>query len=213
MPFDPTPNRGLIDARYSSASQSFDTRDFANPDIAQYFGTNSTLGALRRAEDRPGLEGSSGTANPSSGRGRVTVVRDKGPSIVALAFLVLAAAFGVIVGLKAVRRSIRFAGREPRALASAFRRDILGFLADQGLELPPSATLGDLGRALDRYYAVDAGSFVRALAVARFGPPREAEEALERARRELRRVRRDLRHQLSAVSRFRGAVSLRSLTV
>jgi transglutaminase-like putative cysteine protease len=213
MPFDPTPNRGLIDARYSAASQSFDARDFANPDIAQYFGTNQVLGDLRRSEARPNQQGASGAANPATGRGGATVVRDKGPSIVALAFLVLAAAFGVIVGLKAVRRRLRFAGRDPRALASAFRRDVTGFLADQGLELPPSATLADLGAALDRYFAVDADSFVRVLTLARFGPPSEAGDAVERARRELRRVRRDLRHQLSAVNRFRGAVSLRSLTV
>jgi hypothetical protein len=36
---------------------------------------------------------------------------------------------------------------------------------------------------------------------------------VERARRELRRVRRDLRNQMSAMSRIRGAVSLRSLTM
>ncbi|HEY3071064.1 MAG TPA: DUF3488 and transglutaminase-like domain-containing protein [Gaiellaceae bacterium] len=212
MPFDPTPNRGLLSAAYSVSSPEFDTSRTA----LEYYAGNDVLDAARReaqrSNGRPGLESFSGGANRPSGRGGATIVRDKGPSIVALAFLVLAAAFGVIVGLKAVRRSLRFAGRDPRALASAFRRDIVGFLADQGLELPPSATLADLGRALDRYYAVDAGSFVRALAVARFGPPREAEEALEGARRELRRVRRDLRHQLSAVSRFRGAVSLRSLT-
>jgi hypothetical protein len=60
---------------------------------------------------------------------------------------------------------------------------------------------------------VDAGPFVRSATVARFGRPAQAEDAVVRARRELKRVRRDLKHQLSATSRFRGAVSLRSLTV
>jgi hypothetical protein len=140
-------------------------------------------------------------------------VQDKGPSIVALAFLVLAAALGVVVGLKALLRALRFAGRDPRALAAACRKDLVGFLADQGYELPPSATLAEVGEALDRYYAVDAEPFVRAATLARFGRPKQAEKEVARARRELKRVRRDLKHQLSVTSRFRGAISLRSLTV
>jgi hypothetical protein len=130
-----------------------------------------------------------------------------------LALLVLIAAAGLVMGLKAVLRAVRFAGRDPRALASACRRDIIGFIADQGFDLPPSATLADVGRALDRYFAVDATPFVRSATVARFGPTREAEEAVRRARRELRRVRRDLRNRMSPMSRIRGAVSLRSLTM
>jgi hypothetical protein len=212
MPFDPTPGRGLLDAQWSVGSPRFDTTD---PNV--FLGTSDVITSLRRdaqnSNGRPGLEGVSGNANPSSGGGGVTVVRDKGPSIVALAFLVLAVALGAIVGLKALRRAMRFAGRDPRALATACRRDIVGYLADQGLTLSPSATLGEVGDALDRYYAVDAGPFVRATTVARFGRPGDVEAALTRARRELRRIRRDLRHQVGAVSRFRGAVSLRSLTM
>jgi hypothetical protein len=125
----------------------------------------------------------------------------------------LAAAIAVVVGIKAVRRSIRFAGRDPRTLASACRRDLVGFLADQGHELPSSSTLTELGSTLDRFYAVDASSFVRSVGLARFGPPRQAQRAVDQARRELRRLRRDLRHQLSVLNRFRGAISLRSLTM
>jgi hypothetical protein len=143
----------------------------------------------------------------------VTIVRSKGPSIVALALLVIAAAISLIVGLKALRRALRFAGRDPRELAAACRRDIVGYLADQGFDLPPSATMAEVGAALDRYYAVEAGLFVRSTTLARFGPPNQSAAALTRARRELRRIRRDLRHQLSVLNRFRGAISLRSLTV
>jgi hypothetical protein len=130
-----------------------------------------------------------------------------------LAFLVLAAAVGLVVGLKALLRTLRFAERDPRSLASACRKDLVGFLADQGHELPPSATLSEVAAALDRFYAVDAKSFARWAAIARFARPDEAGDAVARARRELKRVRRDLRHQLSAISRFKGAISLRSLTV
>jgi hypothetical protein len=210
MPFDPTPGRGLLNAAYSVSSPAFDTRD-TSP-----FSGSDVLDNVRRdaaqANGRPGLESVSGGGNAPSGSGG-TVVRDKGPSIVALAFFVLAALCGAIVGLKALRRAVRFAGHDPRALASACRRDIVGFLADQGFDLSPSATLTEVGAILDRYYAVDGRSFVRATALARFGPPAGADDAVARARRELRRLRRDLRHQLSAMSRFRGAISLRSLTV
>jgi transglutaminase-like putative cysteine protease len=212
LPFDPTPGRGLLNAAYSSASPVFDARDFSSPDLQDLLGTTAGVERLKTL-GRPGQPGASGAANPSGGSGGVTVVRDKGPSIVVLALLVFLAAAGLVIGLKAVRRTLRFAGKDPRALASACRRDVIGFLADQGFDLPPSATLADVGRALDRYFAVDADPFVRSATVARFGPPKEAEKAVERARRELRRVRRDLRNQMSAMSRIRGAVSLRSLTM
>jgi transglutaminase-like putative cysteine protease len=212
LPFDPTPGRGLLNAAYSSASPVFDARDFSSADIQDFLGTSSAVEGLR-TQGRPGQQGASGAANPSSGAGGVTIVRDKGPSIVVLALLVLLAGAGLVTGLKAVRRALRFAGKDPRTLASACRRDVIGFLADQGFDLPPSATLADVGRALDRYFSVDAAPFVRSATVARFGPPKEAEKAVERARRELRRVRRDLRNQMSAMSRIRGAVSLRSLTM
>jgi protein-glutamine gamma-glutamyltransferase len=211
MAFDPTPGRGLLDAEWSVSSPRFDTSD---PGV--FSGTTDVITGLRaqarRSNGRPGLESVSGAANAPSGTGS-TIVRDKGPGIVALAFLVLAAAVGAIIGLKALRRAFRFAARDPRSLASACRRDIVGFLADQGFELAPSATLAEVAQALDRYFTVDARSFIRAATIARFGRPSETTVAVARARRELRRVRRDLRHQLSATSRFRGAVSLRSLTM
>jgi protein-glutamine gamma-glutamyltransferase len=210
MPFDPTPGRGLLNAAYSVGSPNYDTRD------TSFLQGSEVLDNLRReaerSQGRPGLESVSGGAAAPSGSGG-EAASEKGPSIVALAFLVLAGAVGLIIGIKELRRRIRLAGNDPRKLAAACRRDIVGYLADQGFELPPSATLTEVGSLLDRYYAVDGRTFVRAAALARYGPPVEAEEAGNRARRELRRLRRDLRHQLSAVSRFRGAVSLRSLTV
>ncbi len=211
MPFDPTPGRGLLNAAYDPGSTAFDTSD-----TSALVGTPE-LDALRReaerSQGRPGLESVSGASNTGNGSGGTTVVRDKGPSIVGLAFLVLAAAVGLVVGLKALLRALRFAGRDPRALASACRKDLVGFLADQGHDLPPSATLSEVAHALDRYYAVDADSFAHWAGIARFARPDQADDAVARARRELRRVRRDLRHQLSAISRFKGAISLRSLTV
>ena len=211
IPFDPTPGRGTLDARYSSTSPLFDGRDFRDI-VGDRRSTSATIEALRRQEKgRPNQE-LSGIGN-SRGSGAVGVVRDKGPSIVVLAFLVIAAGALAIIGLKTIRRTLRFAGRDPRELAGACRRDLMAYLADQGVDVPPSATLAELGHLVERYFAVDAGPFVRAATIARFGRPGEAGAALARARRELRRVRRDMRHRINFTSRVRGAVSLRSLTV
>jgi transglutaminase-like putative cysteine protease len=213
IPFDPTPGRGTLDARYSSTSPLFDGAAFGATAGADRPNASAAVSALSRQEKgKPGLESSSGLGNASGGRGGAgAVVRDKGPSIVVLAFFVIAAGMLAIMLLKAIRRTLRFASRDPRELAGACRRDLMGYLADQGIAVPSSATLEELGRLVERDFAVEAGPFVRSAAVARFGRPREAEPALARARRELRRIRRDLRHELSFVNRVRGAVSLRSL--
>jgi protein-glutamine gamma-glutamyltransferase len=211
IPFDPTPGRGTLDARYSSTSPQFDGAQFSDV-VGDRGGTSPTISALRRQEKGRPNQDLSGIGN-SRGSGAVGVVRDKGPSIVVLAFLVIAAGALAIIGLKTIRRTLRFAGRDPRELAGACRRDLMAYLADQGVDVPPSATLAELGRLVERYFAVDAGPFVRAATIARFGRPGEAGAALARARRELRRVRRDMRHRINFTSRVRGAVSLRSLTV
>ena len=211
IPFDPTPGRGTLDARYSSTSPNFDFKGFSDVVGPGGRGTSDTINAIRNSEARPNQEGS-GIGN-SRGSRAVGVVRDKGPSIVVLAFLVLAAAALVVIGLKTVRRTLRFTGRDPRELAGACRRDLMAYLADQGMDVPPSATLGELGDLVERYFAVDAGPFVRAATIARFGPPDQSRVELVRARRELRRVRGDIRNRINMTSRVRGALSLRSLAV
>ncbi len=212
IPFDPTPGRGQLTATYALSSGAFNAGDAAGIGFADRLeGISPTQAeALRAAANRPGLEG-----DPlgSGSSGTFTVVRDRGPSIFILAAIVLGGAFAAIVILKAVRRSARFASRDPRALASACRRDVVGYLADQGVELPPSATMPEIGAMLDRFYSIDAQPFVRDVTLARFGRPEEAGGALRRARRELRAIRRGLRRRLGLVSRVRGAASLRSLSV
>jgi transglutaminase-like putative cysteine protease len=218
LPFDPTPERGQLAATYSPYAQGFlsgDAAEAAGSFLTDLSGFNPQLAERIRSaaqQGRPGLEGPVGIANPGGG-GAVAAVRDRGPSLVLLVLLVLAGAFAAVVILKAVLRSLRFATRSPRGLAAAYRRDVVGYLADQGLDVPPSATLGEIGSTLDRYYAVDADRFVDDLALARFGPPAEAGGALRRARQELREVRRQLRRNIGALARVRGAASLRSLTL
>jgi len=212
IPFDPTPGRGQLTATYALSSGAFNAGDAAGIGFADRLEgiSPAQAEALRARAERPNLEG---TAVGTGSSGAIRVVRDRGPSIFVLLALVLGGAFAAIVVLKAIRRSARFATRDPRALASACRKDVVGFLADQGVELEPSATLPEIGAMLARFYSIDADRFVRDATVARFGPPAQAGEALRRARHELRQIRRGLRRRLGVVSRVRGAASLRSLSV
>jgi hypothetical protein len=73
--------------------------------------------------------------------------------------------------------------------------------------------VSELGAWIEQSFRVNATPFVRAVDTARFGAPGEAAEAAARGRRELKTLRRQLRRELSATSRARGALSLRSLTV
>jgi transglutaminase-like putative cysteine protease len=213
MPFDPTPGRGQLDATYAVTSQAYNAGDAA--DITGFVQALETISPGRAAQlqalaNRPGL--AEGTPL-GSGSGTFTVVRDRGLSLFALLAIVIGCGIAAVLVLKAIRRSARFASRDPRELASACRRDIVGFLADQGVDLPRSATMPEIGSMLERFYSIDAGSFVRDVTMARFGPPQQAGASVRRARRDLREVRRGLRHRIGVGSRVRGAVSLRSLSV
>jgi transglutaminase-like putative cysteine protease len=212
IPFDPTPGRGQLNATYLLDSPGFNAGDGADIGLADLLEgiSPAQAEALRARASRPGLEGNVLGGGSS---GTFTVVRDRGPSLFVLLALVLGGAFAAIVILKAIRRSARFASRDPRGLAGACRRDVVGFLADQGVELPSSATMPEIGAMLNRFYSIDAEPFVRDVTLARFGPPEQAGGALRRARRELRTIRRGLRRRLGYLSRLRGAASLRSLSV
>ncbi|HXV96666.1 MAG TPA: DUF3488 and transglutaminase-like domain-containing protein [Gaiellaceae bacterium] len=211
IPFDPTPGRGELDATWAVSSQTFNAGDAAGIGFADRLDRLSPTRAeaIRSAAQTPtnpgfGAAGSSGT---------LTVVRDQGRGLLTVLAFIVAAGIAALLLLKALRRSARFATRDTRELAGACRRDLAGYLADQGVDLSPSATMPDLGAMLQRFYAIDASSFVRDVTLARFGPPAEAGVALRRARRDLREIRRGLRGRLGVVSRIRGALSLRSLSV
>ncbi len=123
----------------------------------------------------------------------------------------LAGAIVAAILLKAARRRLRFMGGGPRRLATACRRDLVGFLADQRIAVSPSATLDEIGTVVGNRYSVSPAPFVRAASAARFGPPDEAAAAARRARHELRALERELSWELTGKDRLRGALSLRSL--
>jgi transglutaminase-like putative cysteine protease len=212
MPFDPTPGRGQLGASYSAVSSSFDIRDASSYMVGSPYLDKLRQDALERESERTAREPGQTPGGGDRG-GAGSVVRDRAPSLILLVLFVIGVGVAGVVALKTVRRALRFASRDPRRLAGACRRDLIAFLADQGVEVAPSATLAELGEAVEREFRVPASAFVRATALARFGPPEEAGRAVARARRELRRLRSQLRHALSAVDRVRGAVSLRSIAL
>jgi transglutaminase-like putative cysteine protease len=207
LPFDPTPGRGELSADYSTSSAAF-----PQGGARDTFGVDpEALSAILRQR----LEGLSGALGGSGGLVGPSLSLDDegGLGIPALVFLVLGGALAVLLGGKALRRALRFRSHDPRQLASACRRDLLAFLADQGVSVSDSVTLEELGEFVEREYRVNAMPFVRAARAARFGPPTAAPEHVRVARRELRTLLRQLRSQLGTASRVRGALNLRSLTV
>ena len=119
---------------------------------------------------------------------------------------------GVLIGaVKLVRRRLRYLTRDPRRLAAAARRELAGFLVDQGVTVSASATPEELRRLVDHELGADARPFATALAEARFGPPQASAAAAAATRRELRALLRAIRRGLGRPARLRGFVRLRSL--
>ena len=212
LPFDPTPGRGSLTARYSASAQGFD------PSLA----TLLVRGALQRvlnqydqrhhATDRDAIGGGFAAADPRrAGGGSSGGAVHRGGSLGKLIALALAFVVLLITLAKTALRRMRYATDDPRRLASACRGDLVDFLADQGIRIPASAAPDELARRLRERLEVDAQPFASALSKARYGPPETATDAARRARVELRDVQAQVRSRLGRLRRARGLVSLRSL--
>jgi protein-glutamine gamma-glutamyltransferase len=194
IPFDPTPGRGRFGGDYSFASTS-----------AQ------AIAALRRGELSRSSRPIPNRRPDVSDLGTTSAVGSRAPSLVGV-MLVLAALWVAVVGIgKALVRRARYLSRDPRRVATASRRELEGFLRDQGASVPRNATLVSLQDAVYRELGLDGRAFAIAAARARFGPPETVDQGAASARRELRRLLRAARRELSLWARFRGLVSLRSL--
>jgi transglutaminase-like putative cysteine protease len=212
LPFDPTPGRGGLAGRYSASSPSFDVGAVAGvlagrEGLSRFSALAGTLGfgdKPRTSPDVPelGATQSVGPNAPHHGR-------DWG--ILRLLLIGLAGAIVLLTLAKLAHRGLRFATRDPRRLASACRKELRDFLLDQGLEVPPSATLRELAQLVEKEYRVEARAFGLHATAARFGPRRSAGEAARAMRHDLRAVRRGLRRELTRSERLRGLLSLRSL--
>jgi protein-glutamine gamma-glutamyltransferase len=210
LPFDPTPGRGNLSGPYTVASL-----DFSPGAVIAALGPNLTAAELKlRGEfgrepvsvsrpDSADIPGDLASAEePAAGTGG---------SLLRLLALVAAGAAAAIALVKLGRRRARYLTRDPRRLAGAYRLELAEFLTDQRLDVPPSATLAELGALLRSELGIDAAQFVSAASEARYGPERQAPDAARRARRELRRLERVIRQRLPRTARARGLVSLRSL--
>jgi transglutaminase-like putative cysteine protease len=194
VPFDPTPGRGTFGASYSFASNS-----------------EEAVAALGRGDLSRRSEGQTPPDRADFLAGRVPARRDTPPSLFGLALVGAAVWVLLVAGGKALQRRVRYLTRDPRRAATASKRELEAFLRDQGIPVPPCATLDDLRCTVAEELGLDCRSFAEAAERARFGHPGDAARGAREARRELRALLRRIRLQLPAWRRFRGLVSLRSL--
>jgi hypothetical protein len=193
LPFDPTPLRGELDASYTASSGNF-----AAPDVLALLDRGGAASRLLRKERLEARRAqASGGASDRASAGR---------SAVAVLALLAIAALGLVALAKEVRRRARYLGGDARAVARACRSELLGFLGDQGVRVPPSATAHEVARLVEARFGARADRFADAVTAARFGSgdPRLA-------RRELRDLVSRLRARLPLRRRVRGLLSLRSL--
>ena len=213
LPFDPTPGRGELVDTYSTSSADF-TLDAeqagaasdviaASPDLSAIF--SEQLAALGQIPADPG----SGAALVAPAAG--DSARGTGLPVYALVLLALLCAGALLVAATLLRRRTRFAGKSGREVATIARRDLEGFLADQGDELGPNLTLEELGEHVSRRYGIDATSFADAVTLARFGDPTVVPAAADSARREHGRLMRALRERIGPMRRMRGVLRLAGL--
>jgi transglutaminase-like putative cysteine protease len=212
LPFDPTPGRGTLGGPYTTSSISFDAGEALKVLAASALAGRKLLRfelGPQGKEARAKNAGAGGATADSGGAG--SGHRNGGVGIALIVVLVgLVAVFFFVLGKVTFRRS-RLLTKDPRELAAACRREIVDFLADQRIDVPRSAGPRELGGFLSKGIGVEAGSFVGAVGLARFGPASTASKAALDARRELRTVRRRLRRALPLGRRVRGLFSLRSL--
>ena len=195
LAFDPTPGRGTLSAVYTLASDSADAV--------------AALGTGRFLDFTPSFE--QGETPPSAAPVERRQPRSLPWWLVAVPLVPTGLAGGVVAG-KWARRRHRLRRRDPRALASGVRAELVAALLDRGAAEAAVATPTDLRRTTERVLTLPAGALTDALAEARFGPLDGARSAARRARTELGQLLRAARSRETPVERLRATLSLRSLT-
>ena len=216
IPFDPTPGRGRLSGTYSFASRQFDpsaahaavglpgTVAGAGLKLLSEFAEQRLRGSGFQRADTPGDLAAAPTETQLERRA-------PGGSLLALLAIIAAGGFAVLGLAKLGLRKSRYLTSDPRRVAAACRRELVDFVADQGIDVPRSATLTEVGALVRSRLRVDTQPFVRAASATRFAPPDAARLASRDARRELRRLLRRIRRRTGFARRVRGVVSLRSL--
>lgn len=214
LPFDPTPGRGSLGEAYTVSSEAFDlSADGSGATAGAVLAENADLAEIFAAGlsglPQLGVGTATGegvaTGNPATGG------EGGGFPSWAGVVLVVAGLLALLVVLKLSLRHLWLRARGPRRVSAALRRDLVGFVADQGLVSESSLTLQEIGQRVAGRYAVDTGRFVDAASAARFGPPEEAADAGRRARDAHRALIGAVRRELGLAARVRGTFRLRSL--
>ncbi len=216
LPFDPTPGRGELGGRYTTASPTFDLAGATKAlqkaglpkvgfDLNTLDFSTKKLGPQRTGADVPRV-GEGGAPLPTEHKSHTL-------RYLGWLFLVLGGIAGAIAFAKIAVRRGRYLTRDPRRLASACVRELEDFVADQRRVVPPGVTIAELAALVDEELAIDATEFAKAAEDARYGRPGGATAAAVLARAELRKVRRAIRAQLTVFERIAGLLSLRSLAV
>ena len=209
LPFDPTPGRGNLGGPYTSSSISFDAPGAEKVLKASAMAAGVLSGVLGHpGQSGPGAAGATG-GDVAKGRGGGSVSGNAG----VVRYVVLAAAALVLlfVAAKAVLRRRRFLSSDPREIATACRRELVGYLLDVGITIPRALSLADLREHVRARTGVDSGRLVETMGLARFGPPEASLDAAREAKSELRAVRKRLRRAIPFKRRARGLFSVRSL--
>jgi transglutaminase-like putative cysteine protease len=217
VPFDPTPAAPGAAPRQAQAGLGDAAGKGGGGAPSSAAGTAG--GARNTSPEELKLTGNNGLGEGSSqdlssqapAVGAGSGSRDRSRPVL-LILAALAAAVGGIALIKVGFRLRRSSRRDPRGVAAACRQELAGFLLDQRIEAPRSATLGELGELVKREFGVRPDAFVAAATAARFGPDENAAAASVAARRELRALLDVARRGLTRRDRLRGLLSLRSLT-
>ena len=212
LPFDPTPGRGNLGGSYTTSSISFDAPGAATV-LGSSIGVALARSLLRYQLGTPG-QNVNGGKQASSGdiaKARTGESSSKGFPVTQVVVLALIALVLLFAAVKLAITRRRFLTGDPRSIATACRRELVGYLLDVGITIPRNLGLADLGEVVRTRTGVDSHRLVESMGVARFGPPRTSEAAAREAKSELRKVRRRLRRAIPFGRRARGLFSVRSL--
>jgi hypothetical protein len=212
LPFDPTPGRGNLGGPYTTSSISFDVPG-AESVLRRSIGAAATASLLRF---QLGGHGQRIPGDNQASSGDVAKARGGGSSstgfpvaqVVIIGLIALVLLFAVA---KLVIRRSRFLSGDPRSIATACRRELVGYLLDVGITIPRNLGIAELGEVVLKRTGVDSHRLVESMGLARFGPPSASAAAAREAKSELRVVRRGLRRAIPFGRRARGLFSVRSL--
>jgi protein-glutamine gamma-glutamyltransferase len=212
LPFDPTPGRGNLGGSYTTSSISFDAPG-ADTVLRKSIGGSLAATLLKYQLGTPGqrLGGVNRASSGDVAKARNGGAIASGHPVARVVVAGLIALVLLLVLAKLVFQRSRFLTGDPRAIATACRRELVGYLLDVGITIPGNLGLAELGQVVRTRTGVDSDRLVERMGLARFGPPSESAEAAREAKSELRTVRRRLRRAIPFRRRARGLFSVRSL--